>query len=266
MFSLLTSWFELNSLMKKILSTLLLIMLVISPAFSQVNIKDSAIFTPLIYATYSYMFPGGDLAERFGGTSSIGGGIIFKTRSNWLLGAEGNFMFGGTVKGQDSLLTGISTPEGFIIDANGYYADVLFYERGYNIFGKIGKVIPILSPNPNCGITVLVGGGFLQNKIRIHNPGNTAPQIYGDYRKGYDRLNNGFAVTGSIGYMYLGNTRLLNFYAGFEFTQAWTKSKRDRDFDTGKQDTKKYSSQWYGIKVCWMIPLYKRTPREFYRY
>jgi len=81
-------------------------------AAAQVSIRDSSIFIPMIYATYSYQFPEGDLARQFGGNSAIGGGIMFKTSSNWLFGAEGNFMFGGTVKNSDSLLLPISTPEG----------------------------------------------------------------------------------------------------------------------------------------------------------
>ncbi len=93
---------------------------------SQVSIQDSAIFTPIIYATYSYMWPGGDLAERFGSNSSIGGGFMLKTSGNWLFGVEGNFMFGQTVKNSDSLLKSISTSNGFIIDANGLYADLVY--------------------------------------------------------------------------------------------------------------------------------------------
>lgn len=43
------------------------------------------------------------------------------------------------------------------------------------------------------------GGGFLQHKIRIENRENVAPQILGDYAKGYDYLRNGPA-----GYLYVG--------------------------------------------------------------
>jgi hypothetical protein len=231
-----------------------------------VNIRDSVIFTPLIYATYGYQFPGGDLASQFGSNSSIGGGFILKTKHNWMIGVEGNFMFGQSVKNTDSLLTLISTQDGAIIDANGYYADIIYYERGYNFFFKIGKVIPLLAPNPNCGFTLLAGAGYIQDKIRIHNPGNTAPQLLGDYKKGYDRLNGGIAVTGALGYMYLSNTRLLNFSASFEFMQAWTNPYRERNFDTGKQDTRNLSSQFYTIRVSWFIPLYRRVPKEFYMY
>jgi hypothetical protein len=220
----------------------------------------------LIYATYAYQFPGGDLAKQFGSNSSIGGGLLLKTKHNWLIGVEGNFMFGQTVKNSDSLLKTISTSEGFIIDGNGYYADMVYYERGYSFIGRFGKVIPLLSPNPNCGFTLMAGAGYIQDKIRIHNPGNTAPQLLGDYKKGYDKLNGGMVVSGSISYLYLSNTRLLNFSAGFEFMQAWTNPYRERDFDTGKKDTGKYSSQFYNIRVCWMIPLYRRVPKEFYVY
>ena len=233
---------------------------------AQVNIQDSAISTSLIYATYAYQFPGGDLAKQFGSNSSIGGGFLFKTKHNWLFGVEGNYMFGQSVINSDSLLKGISTRDGFIIDANGYYADIVYYERGYNFFAKFGKMFPVLSPNPNCGITLLGGVGYLEDKIRIHNPGNTAPQLLGDYKKGYDRLNGGVAVTGSLGYTYLSNTRLLNFSVTAEIVQAWTKPYRERDFDTGLQDTRKLSSQFYTIRVCWMIPLYRRVPKQFYMY
>jgi hypothetical protein len=237
-----------------------------SGVFAQVSIRDSVISTWMIYATYGYQFPGGDLAGQFGSNSSIGGGFLLKTKSNWMFGLEGNFMFGQSVKNSDSLLRNISTKDGYVIDFNGFIADIVYYERGYNFLVRFGKVIPLLAPNPNCGFTILAGGGYIQDKIRIHNPSNTAPQLWDDYKKGYDRLNGGVALTGSIGYMFLSNTRLLNFSIAFDFMQAWTTPYRKRDFDTGKQDTRKMSSQFYTIKACWMIPLYRRTPKEFYVY
>jgi hypothetical protein len=227
-------------MIKKILFPFLFSTLFALTGNSQVSIKDSSIFTTMFYAAYSIQFKGGDLSRRFGANSSIGGGIMFKTKSNWLFGAEGNFLFGGSVKNSDSLLRNISTPDGFIIDANGYFADVLFYERGYSIYGKFGKIIPVFAPNPNSGLTIMAGAGYLQNKIRIHNPGNVAPQIYGDYKKGYDHLNSGIAINGSIGYTYMSSSRLLNFYGGFEFIQSWTKSRREYDFELGVKETTNY--------------------------
>jgi len=250
----------------KISATLLLLTFTITCLHAQVNVKDSAVTAPIIYAAYSYQFPGGDLSNRFGSNSSIGGGFLVKTSGNWLIGAEGNYLFGGTVKGQDSMLVRISTPEGQIIDANGFYADIVLYERGYSFYGYFGKLIPVLSPNPNSGFTITAGGGYLQNKIRVHNINNTAPQLLGDYKKGYDKLNGGFALTTSVGYIYLSNSRLTNFSVNFEFIQAWTKRKRDYNFDLRGPDPASYSSQFYGIKACWFIPLYQRKPKEYYLY
>jgi hypothetical protein len=234
--------------------------------YSQVSIKDSAIATPMFYAAYSYQFPGGDMSKRFGGNSSIGGGFTIKTKSNWLIAAEGNFLFGSSVKNQDSLLVLIRTADGFLIDANGMYADIVFYERGYSFIASFGKVIPVLSPNPNSGFTLMAGLGYTQNRIRILNPGNAAPQVQGDYAKGYDKMNGGFLANASLGYLYMSNARLVNFWLGFEFTQAWTNRKRPVDFDTGKPDPAHYSSQYYGIKACWYIPLFKRKPKTYYYY
>ena len=253
-------------MVKKILSYFLLFVLIPGYGFSQASIKDSAIYTPVIFADYSYQFPGGDLAKLFGGNSSIGGGLLFKTKSNLIFGAEGNYLFGGDVKISTTLLSGIVSHEGYLIDPNGFFADVFFYERGFNVFAKFGGIIPVLTPNPNSGITIMAGAGFMQDKIRIHTAGNDVPQVSGDYVKGYDRLNNGPAATASLGYTYLGSTRLLNFYIGFEFIQAWTNSKRPVDFDTGLPDNKKYNSQFYSAKVCWFIPVYKRTPAAYYLY
>jgi hypothetical protein len=253
-------------MLRKILLSLVILQFFVFQASSQVSVRDSSIVVPMIYATYAYQLPGGDLAKRFGGNSSIGGGFMIKTRSNWLFAAEGNYLFGSTVKNGDSLLKNIETSEGFVINANGYYAEIGFAERGFNVFAKVGKLFPVISPNPNSGPLVMIGGGFLQDKIRIHDGDNTAPQVQGDYKKGYDRLNNGFVVSGTIGYLYLSDSRLINFLVGFEFMQSWTKYRRARNFDTGKQDNSTLSSQFYGVKLKWIIPLYKRKPKDYYLY
>ena len=131
---------------------------------------------------------------------------------------------------------------------------------------QIFPVYPTLAPNRNCGITVMLGGGYIQDRIRINNPDGTTPQINDDYGKGYDRLNSGIAVNASLGYLFMSNTRLFNFYVGFEFTQAWTKSRRQYDFDRMEYDNTKYSTQFYGLKVCWFVPIYARKPKDFYYY
>jgi len=107
---------------------------------------------------------------------------------------------------------------------------------------------------------------LLQHHIRIENKDNNAPQVLGDYKKGYDRLTNGFAAKTFIGYQYLDSKRRFNFYAGFEFYQAWTKNRREYNFDTMSRDNNLYHDYLYSFKAGWILPIYYRTPDKFYYY
>lgn len=229
---------------------------------AQVNIKDSIVFTPLISASYSYQWPGGDLVNRFGSNSSIGAAFMIKTKRNWIIGIDGNFIFGNNVK-ENGILDNISTENGQIIDEYGTPIAIDFFERGFSTSFKFGKLFPLLGPNKNSGVVLIGSLGLLQHNIRIEGD---FPQIQDDYKKGYDRLTNGLALSEFIGYLYLGNKRTLNFYAGFEFTQAWTQNRRSYNFDTMEKDETKRIDVLSGFKIGWIIPLYKRVPEEYYYY
>jgi hypothetical protein len=231
--------------------------------FSQVNISDSVIATSLIQATYSYQIPSADLKDRFVSDNAVGMGYLYKTKKNWIFGADGFFMFRDTIK-ETGILDSISTIDGNIIDGNGIYAEVQLYERGFHMGAKVGKLFPLWGPNPNSGLMVLGGVGLLQHKIRIENRNNTAPQVSKEYRKGYDRLTNGLALSQFIGYMYLGNSKLVSFYAGVELVEAWTQNRRSYNFDLMGPDNTKRFDMLYTFKVGWIIPLYKRSPNAFY--
>jgi hypothetical protein len=235
-----------------------------NPIFSQRNMIDSAKLVTMLYATYQYQFPGGDLVNLFGSNSNIGGGVTVKIKSNWTLGVEGGYIFGDKVKNENSLFSGITTSDGNIIDGNGVYTEVHVYERGYHFQLSVGKVFPLWYSNPNSGIWVQLGAGFLEHKIRIETPENSAPQLLGDYKKGYDKLSNGLMLAGTVGYLYLGKRKLTNFFIGLEFLQAYTKSRRDYDFNLQAKDTKNYSDFLSGIKVSWIIPIYNRGNSHVY--
>ena len=239
--------------------------LVVFYSQAQYSANDTALSIPMFYASYSFQVPQGDLADRFGVNSTIGGGFQWKAPSNWIFGAEFNFIFGSEVKNTDSLMANIKTESGHIINMSGNFAAMSLYERGYNIAFKFGKIIPVLSPNPNSGLLLMGGVGYLQHKIRIEVENNSAPQIDGDYKKGYDHLSGGLSTSQFIGYSYLGDNRLLNFYGGVEFVQGWTKPRRDVNFDTMLPDEKKNRfDAFIGIKVAWVIPIFERKPEKFY--
>jgi len=244
----------------------LIFFLTINFTYSQ-ELKDSSIFIPAISASYSFQIPGGDLAKRFGCNSAVGCSFTTKLKSNWVLGVEGNYMFGNDLKDEASgVLDGILTSNGKIISKHGRYATVLLSERGFYLGAKGGRLFVLNKSYPNSGILLSVSGGLLQYKIRIDNDGNDATQILGDKKKGYDKLTNGFAINEFIGYMHNSKNKLLNFYIGFELYQAWTQSRRDFDFDTMSKDTKHRKDYLYSIKVGWMVPFNKRMPDKFYIY
>lgn len=252
--------------MKNTLLLALLLTFASQGIFAQKSIRDSSIVAHLIYATYSYEMPGQDMARRFGGFSQVGPGYMVKTKKNWILGVEGNFGFGNNLKNESTILKGISTSDGNIIDMSGIYANFHYNMRSFSALGRVGKVIPFYGPNKNSGIMVTAGLGYLQHKIYIEHKDKSAPQITGNYLKGYDELKRGFATNVFLGYLYLGNTNKVNFLAGLDFTMGFTQHARPYSFTDMKYNSGSFTDIYTGIKIGWIIPVYKRAPSEFYYY
>ncbi|MDD3877879.1 MAG: hypothetical protein PHT69_14755 [Bacteroidales bacterium] len=246
---------------KKLLFTVFLFIFV-SSLFAQIDVQEKKRILGA-QANFSYEFPGGDMALRFGSNANVGGGFFLKTKSNFLFNLEGNYLFGEVIN-EDTLFHQIKTSGGYIVDGDGMYADVRTYERGFTIMAKAGRIFRIFNDNPNSGLALMIGGGFLQHKIRIENPGQTVPQINGDYKMGYDKLTNGPALSQYLGYVHYSDKRIFNFSFGFEFTQAFTKAYRNYDFDYMGKDLRSRIDLLYGIKLSWMIPFNKRIPKNFY--
>lgn len=234
--------------------------------FSQDNFKESPVSIPFFYGYYGYQWPGADMAERFGSNSAIGAGFTWKTSGNWIWGAEYDFLFGRNIDMGFDLLKGITNSDGDVINGDGVPAVIAMYERG-NIYGvRFGKLFPWLSPNPNSGFFVTAGPGLMTHKIRIEVQNESAPQLKGDYKRGYDRFCYGFSMSQSIGYMFFGNSKLFNFYIAFEVFEAWTSPYRQYQFDTMEYDDNSRFEILYGPKAGWIIPLRKRMPKEYYYY
>lgn len=230
---------------------------------AQHNIRDSTISFVMIGATVAYQLPGGDMADRFGNNFNTGGVFQWKSKTNWILGIEGDFLFAESVK-ENNILDKYLTPDGNIIDGQGSYAIVSLRERGLKAEIKAGKIFPVIGPNKNSGLMATLGIGYLQHKIKIETPGNPIPYLEGDYLKGYDRLSTGIELTEFLGYMNFSNRRLINFYAGIEMTQAFTKNRRQMNFDTGTSDNKSRTDLLFGIRIGWVFPIYKRIADQIY--
>jgi hypothetical protein len=248
--------------MKKITFSLLFIFLFLE-SFSQRNIGEENLSFPMIGAIAAYQFPGGDLTERFGSNFNVGCVFQWKFKNNWLVGVEGNFLFGDNVD-ENNILDKYKTPDGNIIDGSGQFGVVALSQRGFKVELKGGKIFPFIGPNPNSGMMTTIGFGYFQHKIRIETPGSPIPYLEEEYIKGYDRLCGGLSVTEFIGYINFSNKRLVNYYCGFEFTQGFTSNLREMNFDTGKTDTGSRLDLLFGIRLGWVFPLYKRTADKSY--
>lgn len=230
---------------------------------AQVSISDSSINMHIVGIGYAFQLPGGDLSDRFGWNSMIEGTYYYKLKSGFLFGANGGFLFGNQVK-ENNMLRALQGEGGGIVDKNGLFADIRFFERGFHASLSAGKMFSWNKPNPNSGLILMGGAGLLQHKIRIETIGNTVPQLDKEYKKGYDRLTNGLSLHEMIGYYYFGNKHLINFYAGFEFIQAFTQNRRSYNFDEMRKDDSKRVDLLFGIRAGWMLPLYRRAPQKFY--
>lgn len=229
---------------------------------AQADIKDSSLFITSIRVSYASQWPGGDLVNRFGWNSYVGLGVDIKTKRSLLIGIEGGFAFGNKIK--EDVLALLRSDDGEIIAQDGSYAKVLLYERGMQFSANAGYIWSKWAPNPNSGILIQGGVGFLQHKVRIEHKYANVPALSDEYLKGYDRLTNGIMLKGFLGYQFLSNSRLWNFYAGVEYICGFTQSRRDWTIDLMMKEDMKRKDVLYGLKFGWIIPLYQRAPKAYY--
>lgn len=234
-------------------------------SFGQRNVQDSAIGTIWLGAQYGFNLTAGDLADRHGHFNHVGLFAGYKTNKNWVYGIDANFMFGGDVR-VNNLFDHLADSKGNITDQNGDIAIVVVYSRGMYVNATVGKVIPVWSPNKNSGIFLNFGVGWLAHKIRVETQDHVVPQLELDYRKGYDRLTTGLNTEQLIGYAFMANQGFVNFYGGFFAQQGYTYNRRTIFFDQPNNPVSKdmMLDLQFGLKFAWLIPVYKRMPKEYY--
>ncbi len=270
--------------MRRLFISLFLLSAFAMPLSAQIltkSIMKENIPVTMFQATYALRLPALDAAKDYKIGSTIGGGIVHKTENNWLFTLNGNYIFGGRSRGDRFAVfgEGITTTDGEIIGGAGSVASFLVDQRGVHFQAEAGKLLPF-GPNPNCGVFVQAGLGYHLTRFRIdfqQEMYNTPFVVYGDYEYGYDRMRGGPAGHLEAGYLFLSDTRLLNFSVSLEVTYALSKDLREYDFrvftnpETGQMEPvgytdphKRYNDLYYGIRVSWNIPTYQRQPAEFY--
>lgn len=225
------------------------------------NIRDTTILAPVISVSYAGQVPLLDLADHFGLNSNIGvnGGV--KLSSNWQIDLEGTFFFSKNVK-IGTLLDPIVTEDRQIIASDGGPANVEVYERGLTGCVNLGKVFPVIGPNPNSGLIGKFGIGFMRHKIRIENQHYIVPQLSDENVVYFDRLTFGLMTKQYFGYQHLGNNNLTNFHFGIEFIQGFTRGMRDYQIDIEGPYTDNRLDFMIGIRVGWIFPVYRKAPAD----
>lgn len=251
--------------MKKTYFLYLFFLLTYTFSYAQVSIKDSAIGLTIIDVGYKGFFTGGDLADRFGYTSSVGIHTSYKFVNNFYLSTGFDFLFGGKIK-ETGILNSI-TINGYLIDNEGNYTPPRMQESGFMIPFAVGKIFGgTLANNKNSGIYVEAGAQFIQHKIWFNLPRNRVPTLTKQYQKGYDRLTNGIGATQSIGYRFFANNGYANFVIALDVSENFTENRRSINLDTGLRDDKKRLDLLYGIRASWTLPIYKEAASKTYYY
>lgn len=251
--------------MRKLLILGLFVFAMNADLFAQRNVRDSTLSFVSLGASVGFQYPFLDMAERFGYGGIVGPQIMWKLKSNWTIDLNFGFLFGNQVK-EDTILRPILTSQNYLISREGEPVDVFLGERGFLVFGRVGKIFSLGNANVNSGIHINLGAGFLQHKIKITEASQKAPQLLGDYIQGYDRLSNGLLLSQSIGYSHFSNYKLINYYAGIEFFQGLTQNRRSINFDTGKNDPSKRLDVMGSVIFRWYFPIYRRQAQDFYFY
>jgi hypothetical protein len=214
----------------------------------------------IIGANGNFDLPAADMAKRFGPSFRIGPSLFYKTESNWMFGAKGDFIFGNKIR-EDSLLFNVADEYGAFINSGGERIGVQLLERGYAVGLQAGKMFPLKKSKPDAGLFLLTGAGFIQHKISIFDKDKTIPQVRGEYRKGYDRLTNGWYLEQFVGYQMFDRRGLLNFHIGLNVMAGFTQGRRDYQFDIMRPDKDARLDLLFGVRGGWYIPIF-RTPSE----
>ncbi len=222
----------------------------------------------LLMGNLGYDFPAGDMAKRFESSWRMGPGFVYKSKSNWLIGAKFDFIVGKNIK-EDSLMINIrdkydSHKQNLyeFINNDGQRIGVPVYERGYAVGVSIGRIFSRSKDHPDNGFTVLTTAGFMQHRINIYDKDKSVMQLRNDYIKGYDRLTNGSFVEQYLGYSYFAANKLVNFTVGADILVGFTQGRRDYLYDVMRPDNAKRLDILIGLRGGWIIPIFKRKAED----
>jgi len=219
---------------------------------SQDNEREGNFFA--VGINYGLDFPIGSLADRFGSNFHAGLSLdFFRPKFKGAFGIEAFTIFGDNVN--EDVVLSLRNTNGAIFGFDGRYADVFLRERGNYIGLYMDKVILPRKNNERAGLSLGLGLGMIQHKIRIQVDTNNATHLEGEYLKGYDRNSVGPSLKQSIKYLHVGKNKNLNYAFALNFYEASTKITRAVNFDTGETTDDRQWDFLIGIDFKWYLPI-----------
>lgn len=218
----------------------------------------------IFYLSTTYDFPLADMADRFGNSYTLGGGIMYKSESNFFVQAFSEFIIGRNVK-QDTIFKNLAYNNYLLYDFNGSLRNVELTELGLNIGIGVGKTFLLnQSKSLDNGINLMTSLSLLQHRINHNDPEGVLVQAIGSYAKGYDYLSNGLCINQLVDYFYMSKKGFANFAAGVNFRFGFTKNRRSFNYDIGGVDDRSRNDFMVGLHFKWMIPFFKRVDTDIY--
>ena len=230
--------------------------LFLSISFSKAQEKQDLFFLSI---NYDIQIPQCDLKTDYGLSSSVGFDGSYLNTKNIYWSISNSFMFGNNVK-DTTILDHLMDENRNIIDQNGQIADITLQERGFNSNIKIGYLHPTFKETS--GILGYGFIGFHQHKTRIDVRNSTVPQLDDNYKKIYDELRNGIAGGAFLGFMHISEKNFSHLYLGVEYTKAITQNRRNYNYRSVKSGN--YNDSFLSLKLGWIIPISKRSVKEYY--
>ncbi len=243
--------------MEKLKALLLLLIFVLNThVFAQKKGDDMSNKIFNFQFTYNAQTPSGDWEKLYGLSHALGFGVNYKSQTNWLFSTEANYMLSEELKNEINLYYLTNSNRYTFNTNNGTPATVGITMRGFSTFGKVGKIFPVSKYNKNHGFLLQLGGGYLIHYTNYNIPQSTVVQLSNEYQRGYDRMHGGFALNQFVGYHFQSESRLVNFFVGLDFTQAFTKNFREFNYDTQQFDLASKQDNIVALRFGWMIPIY----------
>ena len=180
-------------------------------------------------------------------------------------GIEANYLF-GTDMNDSTIFENISTSNGGIIGADGYYANINLMQRGLDSYLFTGYAIHPSRSNSS-GFYILQGFGYIEKKIFIDTKNQNVPQLDENMKKGYDQFSNGFSTKTSIDYKYYHNKGRFQMSIGVNYTMTYIKNQREYDFANNKYySSKRTWEKLLGLKTEIIIPINRKNENQFHYY